>query len=805
MAVLKQQPISSRPVSRPPLFVAPTVYNTHNGAPVIRTVLIANRGEIACRIIDTCRKVGIRTVAIYVKEDEDSRYVQLADEAVFAGSILELALNPFLDIEYLIKTALSTQADTVHPGYGYLSENGNFATKVREARLIFIGPTASAMDTLGDKRSSKAFLKEHAPQVPLIPGFMGSSQQSDELEEAAVQIGLPVMLKASAGGGGKGMRVIRDKSQIKSELERAQSEAQRFFGSSDCILEKYIEKSKHVEIQIMGDSHGNVVSFFERECSVQRRHQKVIEESPCPFLTPELRKKMSDCAVSIATLIGYQNAGTVEFVVDVDQGTFYFLEVNARLQVEHPITEEVTGVDLVALQLYVAAGGNLRHLPELAEVKQTGHAIECRLCAEDPQRNFFPENGTIMLWQTGKGRLGPGRDVRYETSVRSGSSVTIHFDSMIAKLVVWEPTRELAIKKMADVLLNTVCLGVKTNQFFMRNCLLQDAFRDPKYTTSFIPQRLPALLQGPADPAAQNLQKVASILPSVFLHKLRDSGASPGAHGFRSIRRNFRNQRFDPVSADSEVITTLDWPSSEEKAPRELKLCAHNPVASTQAYSSNLEYTLTSLPQDDGAALVSGADGRPGKTAAAATAARYNQISNLLRGQAAQTSDSASTKVSVLDYQPLPTSQQRTSAASLTLSVDGTIVRAKCVADMSSSSSRQPLQNDTPVTVYTHLPILGAQVRFQTSNLLTHMQDYRKTVEQAAAGPAERVVKAPMPCKILSVSRKDGDEVAIGDTVMVIESMKMEVSINTSVAGTFKTSRKGGEAVGEGSVLCEIV
>ncbi|CAK7220398.1 hypothetical protein SCUCBS95973_004140 [Sporothrix curviconia] len=263
-------------------------------------------------------------------------------------------------MELLIDTALRLGADAIHPGYGYLSEKDEFVTKTEEAGLIFIGPSAKAMSTLGDKRSSKAYLQKHAPDVPLISGFSGTSTRPEDLEGAAAKIGYPIMLKASAGGGGKGMRVVREASQLREELERVQSEAARSFGSADCILEKYIENSKHVEVQIMGDHHGNVVSFFERDCSVQRRHQKVIEESPCPFLTNDLRQQMSNVALSVAKAIGYANAGTVEFVLDVQENKFYFLEVNARLQVEHPITEEVTGTDLVSMQLFVASGENRR-------------------------------------------------------------------------------------------------------------------------------------------------------------------------------------------------------------------------------------------------------------------------------------------------------------------------------------------------------------------------------------------------------------------------------------------------------------
>jgi acetyl/propionyl-CoA carboxylase alpha subunit len=291
------------------------------------------------------------------------------------------------------------QADAIHPGYGYLSENANFADAVRNAGITFIGPSSSAMSSLGDKRSAKAYLRQHDSSIPLIPGVISSSQDPNELEKSAAEIGYPVMLKASAGGGGKGMRIVRDGSEFSDALQRTQSEAARLFGSSDCILEKYIESGKHIEIQILGDQHGNVISLIERECSIQRRHQKVIEETPSPWIDAKKRQEMCQAAVGVGKLLNYENAGTVEFVFDVDTGNFYFLEVNTRLQVEHPITEETTRLDLVALQIFVAGGGDLSTVAELSPMPQIGHAIECRLCAEDPSRDFYPENGTLRLWR----------------------------------------------------------------------------------------------------------------------------------------------------------------------------------------------------------------------------------------------------------------------------------------------------------------------------------------------------------------------------------------------------------------------
>lgn len=557
--------------------------------------------------------------------DESSRHIFEADESVNLGSIEQHSVNPFLNIDLLISTARDTGSQAIHPGYGYLSENADFATRVKEAGLIFIGPSPSTMSTLGDKRSSKQYLSEHAPNVPLIPGFSGSSTRATDLEKAAQDIGFPVMLKASSGGGGKGMRVVRELSQLSDELARVQSEASRSFSSSDCILEKYVESSKHVEIQIVGDTHGNVVSLFERDCSVQRRHQKVIEESPCPFLTDGLREAMGNTAIKIAQLIGYENAGTVEFVVDVKTSQFFFLEVNARLQVEHPITEEMTGVDLVALQLYVAAGGNLKSLSQVQSLKQVGHAIECRLCAEDPQRDFFPEHGKVLLWRPADGLLGPSRDVRYETAIQSGSSISIYFDSMIAKIVVWAPTRALAIQKAVNVLAHTTCVGVKTNQLFLQRCLLQPAFQDPRYNISFISQHLDQLLS----PLNTKVLKCAEhVLPSLFIRRLsrcQETGQRP----FRHVRSQFRNQRHDAVNVHCDIVSFREAPTPTGSDPASLSpsLCLWEPTPTGSIHWGDKMKIIpipSSTPTED-------TTSKPANSAARATMDQYNVISNILR------------------------------------------------------------------------------------------------------------------------------------------------------------------------------
>lgn len=740
-----------------------------------------------------------RIPKVNTNRDSSSRHVRDADEAINIGSIDRSDRNPFLNIELLVRTAVNVGANTIHPGYGYLSENADFANSVRKAGLIFIGPSASAMSTLGDKRSSKAYLGEHAPDVPLIPGFAGSSQDAEALRRVAEEIGFPVMLKASAGGGGKGMRIVRESSQLKDELERAQSEAQRSFGSSDCILEKYIESSKHVEIQILGDSHGEVVSFFDRDCSVQRRHQKVIEETPCPFLTDETRQRMSATAVRIAKLIGYENAGTVEFVVDVKTGNFYFLEVNARLQVEHPITEEVTGVDLVSLQLFVAAGGRLQSLPAVQNVTQVGHAIECRLCAEDPEKNFFPEHGKVHLWLPGTGDLAPGRDVRYETAIESGSSVSIYFDSMIAKLVVWAPSRALAVEKMAKVLAHTACVGVKTNQLFMQACLLNKGFRDPAYTTSFIPTHLDQLLQSPWSLNLPEAEKALSVIPSLVSRKLPDYlPTTSHRKPFANVRKQFRNQRYDPVNIHCDIVTKVSWPrttsSNEDILSR--TMCVWKAQSSASASGGEEAYLF---PVPDATESHEKA-----KSAAMKVSAQYNSISQALRtGEVLST---APRVVKIESWRPAEGNPALTGSW-LTSTLEASIDGSKFLAHVALPSVQPHAlagQTDRSQTVFCHLPALGTHVEFKRDTLLSFAESTRAVVKEKD-GPEEKTVTAPMPCKVLSVLKKNGDEVKSGETVMVIESMKMEVSIAVGASGKFESEWKMGDAVEEGRVLCSVV
>ncbi|PYI16093.1 hypothetical protein BO99DRAFT_466461 [Aspergillus violaceofuscus CBS 115571] len=763
-----QSPVSQHASpSRSPLYVASTPLDQTTGRPIIQRILIANRGEIAVRIIQTCRKVNISTVAVYVTEDASSRHVREADTAICLGSLSRTTdkspaqegndtRNPFLNIPLLIRTALSTQSHAIHPGYGYLSENASFATAVRAAGLIFLGPSTAALTSLGDKRAAKTYLRRNAPSI-----------------------GFPVILKASAGGGGKGMRIVREPSQLEAELERAQSEAERAFGQRDCILEKYIAAAKHVEIQIVGDEHGAVVAFGERDCSVQRRHQKVVEETPCAFLTADMRREMCDTAVRIGQLIKYAGAGTVEFVVDVQTRRFYFLEVNARLQVEHPITEEVMGWDLVALQVYVAAGGQLKDLPALEggqwRTPAQGHAIECRLCAEDPKNNFYPEHGKVQLWRPADGVLGPGRDVRYETAIQTGAEVSIYFDSMIAKIVVWAPTRALAIEKMSRVLAQTACVGVKTNQLFLQRCLLSPEFRKPTYTTAFISSNLEQLLQFPEVP----LQEYLPLIPSLIIRSLAQRG-NTRARPFQHIRRQFRNQHCDPVNIHCDVVTTITGPEAGTSS-----MCVWDPPTAGQ--SPSLKHArLMPVPVE--------------KEPGAATAS-YNIMSNTLRRAATKAVTPSAIHVdSLRPAENSLDSPTPSSTFTMEVSVDGRRIVAHVAVPSPGTATGMV---DRSQRIYCHFPSLGTYMEFQRDSLLSFAEGRRRYATAEEAG--KRTVTAPMPCKILSIEKKNGDSVKAGQVVMVIESMKMELSIAVAVEGTFQTEWRKGDAVEEGRILCLVV
>ena len=442
---------------------------------MFRKVLIANRGEIAVRIIRVCRELGVSAVAVYSEADAQSLHVRLADEAVCIGPAP--SNQSYLNIEAIIAAANATEADAIHPGYGFLAENADFARGVLAAGLTFIGPSPEAMDIMGSKTSARRAAVDAG--VEIVPGTVEPLTSFAETKATAHRYGYPVMLKASAGGGGKGMRLVHSDEELLSAIETSQAEASAAFGDSSLYLEKAIERPRHIEIQVFADSHGNVVHLGERECSIQRRHQKVIEECPSPINDPELRRKMGEAAVKIARAVHYLGAGTIEFLVADATREFYFLEMNTRLQVEHPVTELVTGLDLVREQFQVATGQPLSFSQE--DIAWRGHAIECRVYAEDPENNFFPSPGIITYLQEPS---GPG--VRLDSGVRLHSKVSIHYDSMIAKLAVWGRSREEAIDRLKRALGEYQVTGITTTLPFFRQVVEDDEFKSGRLDTGFI-------------------------------------------------------------------------------------------------------------------------------------------------------------------------------------------------------------------------------------------------------------------------------------------------------------------------------
>ena len=481
----------------------------------IEKILVANRGEIARRIMSTCHRMGIATVAVFSDADAGAPFVREADEAIRIGR--SPSAESYLRIDALVAAAKRTGADAVHPGYGFLSENAAFARACLDADLVFIGPTPEAILAMGKKKEAKALVA--AAGVPVIPGYDGAEQATAVLARHAREVGFPLLLKASAGGGGKGMRIVREQGTLEAAIESARREAESSFGDGTLLVERYIERPRHVEFQILGDSHGNLVHLFERECSIQRRHQKIVEETPSPVLDDALRARMGEAAVKVGKAIDYENAGTVEFIVAPDR-SFYFLEVNTRLQVEHPITEMVTGLDLVREQIRIASGEALGYSQE--DVVAEGAAIEVRIYAEDPQNDFLPDSGRVVDWHI-EGMEG----LREDGGIEAGSEISIYYDPMLAKLITYAATRDEAILKMRRALSRMSVQGVKTNQAFLLSVLRHAEFLAGNYHTHFIDDYLGAARERSKDAAAaaqgavaatvhaQRERRAAGILPTV--------------------------------------------------------------------------------------------------------------------------------------------------------------------------------------------------------------------------------------------------------------------------------------------------
>lgn len=496
--------------------------------PPFTKILIANRGEIAIRIMRACKELGIKTVAVYSDADKNSQHVQAADEAFYLGD--SASKESYLNMDKIINAAIQTGADAIHPGYGFLSENASFAGKVESANVTFIGPSSHSIRAMGDKAESKILMKKAG--VPTVPGFEGLESEKD-FSKAAKEIGYPVLVKAAAGGGGKGMRVVNEESELSEALQAAKREALNSFGDERLLIEKYIADGHHIEIQVFGDKHGNLIHLFERECSVQRRHQKIIEESPSPLLTPEIRKQMGEAAVKAAKAVNYYNAGTIEFIFNPSDSTFYFLEMNTRLQVEHPVTELVTGIDLVQWQIRIASGEKFPFKQN--DFMQRGHAIECRIYAEDPSNGFLPSTGKLLQFIEPH---GPG--IRVDSGFAKGDEVTHFYDPLLAKLIVYAENRESAIQKMQHALKDFIVHGVVTNIDYMQEVLSHEDFANGKVSTRWVEKNFSEWK--PAEPETESLL-AASLADLVFAGVKPQSAIATETDPFNPWKKinSFRN------------------------------------------------------------------------------------------------------------------------------------------------------------------------------------------------------------------------------------------------------------------------
>jgi 3-methylcrotonyl-CoA carboxylase alpha subunit len=563
---------------------------------LISSVLIANRGEIACRIIRTARRLGLRTVAVHSEADRGALFVEMADEAHEIGPAAPR--DSYLRIDRIIEAAKRSGAEAIHPGYGFLSERAEFAEACTEAGIVFVGPPASAIKAMGLKDAAKALVAQAG--VPVVPGYHGARQEPEFLRQKAYEIGYPVLIKAVAGGGGKGMRRVDKQLVFEAALESAQREAAGAFGDPRVLVEKYVLSPRHIEVQVFADSHGNVVHLFERDCSLQRRHQKVIEEAPAPGMTPEMREAMGKAAVEAARSVGYVGAGTVEFIADARQGLrpdrFFFMEMNTRLQVEHPVTEGITGLDLVELQLRVASGEALPFTQD--DLKIDGHAVEARLYAEDPERGFLPSTG--KLWALSF----PDKDgIRIDTGVRSGDEVTPFYDPMIAKVVAHGPDRDTALDRLSAALAGTLVAGPKTNTAFLRALCDAPEFRSGRFDTGFIDRNLQALgavERAPADRAVAlgALRLVQDEHTSAGLAPAQHASPWEVSDGFQLVGE--RRQAFSVVVDGTRTEVTVAWPDGE------LAVTAGVAMADRQAAASAGEGAFARTP--DGVYVIE--DGR---------------------------------------------------------------------------------------------------------------------------------------------------------------------------------------------------
>ncbi|KAJ3343340.1 Methylcrotonoyl-CoA carboxylase subunit alpha, mitochondrial [Gonapodya sp. JEL0774] len=700
-------------------------------------ILIANRGEIACRVIRTCRRLGVRTVAVYSEADKDSMHVKLADEAYLIGPAP--SAESYLRADRIIDVCKKSGAQAIHPGYGFLSENADFADTIAKAGLVFIGPPSSAIRDMGSKSASKHLME--AADVPVVPGYHGDDQDSATLLSAAQKIGFPVIIKAVKGGGGKGMRIVEREADFDGQLQSAMREAQRSFGDGRVLVEKYLTKPRHVELQVFADSHGNVVHLFERDCSVQRRHQKVIEEAPAPSLPAALRARMGTSAVAAARAVGYRGAGTVEFILDADSlkseneddWRYYFMEMNTRLQVEHPVTEMITGTDLVEWQLEVASGNPLPMLQE--DIKVKGHAFETRIYAEDPDNNFYPSPGPLFHLKFPE----PNPYLRVETGVQQGDSVGVFYDPMIAKLVTWGRDRDEALRRMEDALRETLVVGPGTNVEFLRRLCRNSGFIDADLDTGFISAHKADLLPPPNE--LPDMEHVVAATVGIL--------ASEGALPEKRHQDPWKAYAGFGVNYSGYRRVDMGWgPELENVGRRKGHAEIHFGGGGQEDFTVKMFYQSSKEP--------------------VTVVPRVTIISRTTTTTAISTAVSAFTTQMTLDFQPSnPTEVSRILTCTAVVIPEG--------------------ESEGSATVFVN----GNSYQFSLP-----VPEYLGNAHKMEAAGS---VKAPMPCRIISISVKEGDKIEKGSTLVVLEAMKMEHVLRAPHSGVVKkVNFKVGDQVSEG-------
>ncbi|MGW6011012.1 acetyl/propionyl/methylcrotonyl-CoA carboxylase subunit alpha [Streptomyces sp. NPDC055210] len=713
------------------------------------TVLVANRGEIAVRVIRTLRSLGVRSVAVYSDADADARHVREADTAVRIGPAP--ATESYLSADRLLEAAARTGAQAVHPGYGFLAENADFARACTEAGLVFIGPSSDAISLMGDKIRAKETVQ--AAGVPVVPGSSGSGLTDAQLAASAREIGTPVLLKPSAGGGGKGMRLVRDAAVLPEEIAAARREARASFGDDTLLVERWVDRPRHIEIQILADGHGNVVHLGERECSLQRRHQKIIEEAPSVFLDEKTRAAMGEAAVQAARSCGYSGAGTVEFIVPGDDpASYYFMEMNTRLQVEHPVTELITGLDLVEWQLRVASGERLDFVQ--SDVTLTGHAVEARICAEDPARGFLPSGGTVLRLHEPQ-----GDGVRTDSGLTEGTEVGSLYDPMLSKVIAYGPDRPTALRRLRAALAQTVTLGVQTNAGFLRNLLAHPAVVAGELDTGLVEREVEGLVSGEVPPevyVAGGLLRQAALFPNPA--PSRNQGLRP---------RTPRPQTPDGLGGWTDPFSIPSgWRLGGETAwtVHHVRVPGHDPV--TVRVRGTAEGTEVRLGGVDGAA-----EGASGAAAAGGAATGPGVPDGTVLVPVHREPGGAA------DTQRVP------GGAAEALRGSGGLppVSGRGGAGEEKSASTLTLHLDGQSHTFHHSGTwLGRDG--DAWNVMDHDPVTASLTGTAHAGADS--LTAPMPGTVTVVKVALGDEVSAGQSLLVVEAMKMEHVISAPHAGT---------------------